>query len=53
VRLHEGSHPEWKSLRLFLDPPEGAVSVRYRLTAFHMMPGDWVEAREPGLAWFF
>ncbi|MCC5841308.1 MAG: DUF4838 domain-containing protein [Opitutales bacterium] len=53
VRLHEGDHPEWKPLRLFLDPPEGAAFLRYRLNAFHMMPGDWLEVREPTVEWYF
>lgn len=53
VRLHEGPHPKWRPLRLALHPPEGAAFVRYRVTAFHMMPGDWIELRDPDLTWYW
>jgi hypothetical protein len=53
VRLHEGTHPGGKRLRLLLDPPEGAVFMRYRLNVFHMMPGDWLEMQDPRVEWFF
>jgi hypothetical protein len=53
IRLHEGHHPDWRSLRLLLRPPVGATRVRYRITTFHMMKGDFLEIREPSLTWYW
>lgn len=53
VRLHEGDHPDWRTLRLLLDPPVGATMARYRITTFHMMVGDYLEFREPSLTWYW
>ena len=30
-----------------------AAYLRYRLTAFQMMPGDRLELREPAVEWVF
>lgn len=47
VRLHDGDYHEWKPLRLLLDPPKEAQWLRYRLTAYFMQEGDWLEVRRP------